>query len=94
LWVDDIDGSSPTNLYTQAADADYSDQDTPFLGNKLAWSFDSTKIAVVDSRDPAPIWMFDIVAGTRTKVWNGSGWDNPDDQIWLYDLVNFDTGGA
>jgi hypothetical protein len=93
LLLANIDGSSIVELYSQASDQDEADQDAMFISGSqqgIAWSFDNTKIAVIDSRDQAPVWVINVNTGVRTKAWAGSGWDNPDDQKWLYDLVNFD----
>jgi Tol biopolymer transport system component len=92
LWVANADGSNQTEVYRQTLDFSYSDQNVLFLPRyRLAWSFNSQKLAVVDDRDEAPVWVMDLIAHTQTKIWPGSGWDNSDDQKWIYDSLDFQS---
>lgn len=87
LIVANADGTNALEIYANTADPG---QDDLVLGYDMSWSFDSTKLVVVDSRDEAPVWMFNLIPNTMTKIWPGSGWDNSDDQKWIYDPQNFD----
>jgi hypothetical protein len=94
LLIGNFDGSTVTSiatLYHRNSGADSSDQDLTFMSNFAAWSFDSTKFAMVDSRDPAPVWVFNVATGAREKAFAGTGWDNPDDQKWIYDILGFNA---
>jgi hypothetical protein len=90
LWVAHIDGSGAVKIYETPSAPDENDQDTMFLSGFITWSFDSKKLLIIDNRDPAPIWVFNTVTGALTKVFAGTGWDNPADQKWIYDPITFD----
>jgi hypothetical protein len=93
LWTADADGSNKTEIYRQETTFSPSDQDVLFFPwQAIAWSFDSTKLAIIDERDAAPVWVMDLVSNEQTKIWPGSGWENSDDQKWLYDIQSFDGG--
>lgn len=92
LWISNVDGSNATKLYEQTVAYNSTDRDSLVLGGDLAWSFDSKKLAVIDNRDESPVWVVTISTGAMTKIWPGSGWDNSNDQKWLYDMQQFEGG--
>jgi hypothetical protein len=92
IWISDADGSNPTKLYTQTVDDNSTDQNSlvvSYSQDSIVWSFDSTKLAVVDGRDEAPVWIINVNTQVMTQIWPGTGWDNPDNQKWIYDMQNF-----
>jgi len=80
LFIGNPDGSGATLLYHTPPYVDPinpvedEDQTILMLSGPIAWSFDGTKIAVVDRRPQSPIWIFDIATGVGTKVYDGDGW--------------------
>jgi hypothetical protein len=93
LWVSYADGTGAVEIYHDTVTSGHStDLGIILLGGTdyISWSFDSKKIAIVDARDEAPVWIFDTVSGSLTRIWDGSGWDNPDNQKWLNDPMTFD----
>lgn len=89
LIVGKADGSDQEEIYV---DVENPGQDDLVLSLHMAWSYDSKKLAVIDRRNESPIWVFDLVTYTHTKIWPGSGWDNEEEQLWIFDPVNFDGG--
>lgn len=91
LWVANSDGTGSTELFHQTADASSSNPDDVILPRttKIVWNSAGTKLAIIDNRDQAPIWVISVDTGALTKVWPGSGWTNPDDEKWLYDPLIF-----
>lgn len=93
LWVADADGTGKTEVYQQTVDDYSTNQDALVLGsNKIAWSFDSNHLAMVDRRNETPVWMIDVRTNVMTKIYPGSGWDDSSQQKWFYDLLDFDKG--
>jgi hypothetical protein len=94
MWMSNVDGSNLEKLYEQTVDNNSTDQNALVLGysTKFSWSFDSTKIAIIDDRYEAPVWLINLTTHTMAKIWPGTGWDNPDDQKWLYDIQKFQGG--
>lgn len=86
LYVASADGTNIELLYESPASPGQDD----LVPRDISWSFDSQQIAIVDERDEAPVWMFDLLTDQTYKVWGGSGWDNPDEQKWIYDPQNFE----
>lgn len=93
LVVANADGSNAVVKYTEVASPGQDDLVlNSNLNTSLAWSFDNTKLAIVDKRNEAPVWIIDLATSTKTKIWPGSGWDDRNDQKWIYDIQNFDGG--
>jgi hypothetical protein len=92
IWIAHSDGTGITELFHQTADDSSTSPDDLIIPTNtipISWSFDSTKIAVVDERNPAAVWVIDVSTGTRTQVWPGTGWTNPAEQKWIYDPQTF-----
>lgn len=87
LIVANADGSNALAIYEDIASPGQTDL---VLGYDMSWSFDSKRLAVIDARSEAPVWIFNLVPNTMTQIWPGTGWDNSNDQYWIYDPQNFD----
>jgi hypothetical protein len=92
LYVANVDGSNVTSIYTQTLAYDSTDQNAPYLSwsDSLIWNRDSTKVAMIDGRQQAPIWVFNLGANTFTKVWPGRGWETGVNPIDFTDFIPFD----
>jgi Siphovirus ReqiPepy6 Gp37-like protein len=89
LYVADADGTNIVEVYVDSTDAG---QDELLLRDgRIAWRFDGAKVAVVDRRDPSPVWVIDVTSGVKTQIWPGTGWDNPSEQKWILDMQDFDS---
>lgn len=89
LMVANSDGSNVTEVYTDFASPERTDL---VLSSQISWSFDSSKLAIVDARPESPVSIINLTDNTITQIWPGSGWGNSDDQKWIHNPQNFDGG--